>query len=130
MSLNVFGDQPASLAAFKDREMSNGDDFRIAEHVGKVVILKVHGPKDVQTANYGVKTAISLDAVVLDDEGKGTEFTDALVFNAAPVDQLKGYAGQTIVAVVDSYTAKSGTKAPRLAAPNEEQQALAAKYKG
>ena len=122
--VNIFGDQPASLSAFKDREIG-GDDFRLAEHVGKGLVLTVHGPKEVQTANYGVKTAISVDAVVLEKDGSHKEFKDALIFNAAPVDQLKGYAGQTIVAQVETYTAKSGTQAPRLAAPSDDVQKAA-----
>lgn len=128
-NLNIFGSQPASLSAFKDREIG-GDDFRLAEHVGKGLIIKVHGPKEVQTANYGVKTAISVDVVVLNADGSGQRFEDALIFNAAPVDQLRGYAGQTIVAEVVTYTAKSGTQAPKLDAPSDATQKLAENFKG
>lgn len=124
--MNIFGSEPATLSAFKDREVG-GDDFRLAEHVGKGVVLTVHGPKEVTTANYGVKTAISVDAVVLEADGTSKSFQDALIFNAAPVDQLRNYAGQTIVAEIETYTAKSGTKAPRLKAPSDAIQKAAAK---
>lgn len=127
--MNIFGDKPASLTTFADREQGSGDDFRIAEHVGKGVIVSVHGPKEVQTANYGVKTAISADVVVLNADGTGQEFKDALIFNAAPVDQLKGYAGQSIVAQVTTYTAKSGTQAPKFEAPTPDVQKAAETYK-
>lgn len=127
--MNIFGSDPAALQTFQEREIG-GDDFRLAEHVGSTAIFKVHGPKEVQTANYGVKTAVSVDVVVLNEDGSGKEFSDALIFNAAPVDQLRDYTGQTIVATVATYTAKSGTKAPKLEAPTEAAQALAKAYQG
>lgn len=125
--MNIFGDQPATLQSFKDREIG-GDDFRLAEHVGKGVIITVLGPKEVQTANYGLKTAIAVNAVVLNADGTGKAYDDALIFNAAPVDQLKGSAGQTLVAQITTYTAKSGTQAPKFEAPSEAVQAAAQKY--
>lgn len=127
MGLNIFGDQPATLTAFQERA-TGGDDFRLAEHVGKGVILTVIGPKEVPTANYGVKTAINVDAVVLEADGTGKKYEDALIFNAAPVDQLKGLAGQTLVAQITTYTAKSGTQAPKLEAPSDAVQKAAQKY--
>lgn len=124
---SIFGDKPAGLTPFTESG-STGDDFRIAEHVGKTLILTIHGPVEKSTNLYGVKTAISLDAVVLNADGTGTPYKDSLVFNAAPVDQMKGLAGQTIIATVEAYKSKTGTMAPRLAAPDEAAQALAAKY--
>lgn len=120
MGLNVFGDKPAGLTAFTDPGPGGGDDFRIAEHIGSAVIVTVHGPKEVATS-YGPKTAISADVVVLeDDKGAGTRYADVLIFNAAPVDQMKSQAGQTLAAVIGSYETKQGGKAPRLEAPSPE----------
>ena len=124
--LNVFGSQPAGLIPF-DGSQSGGDDFRIAENVGKTLIVKVHGPKEVNTS-YGEKTAISADVVVLGEDGNGEAFSNVLIFNAAPVDQLKGHAGQSIVATVGTYETKQGGDAPRLEAPSPEAVALAEKY--
>lgn len=121
MALSVFGDKPAGLSAFTDPGVSGGDDFRMAEHVGSAVIVTVHGPKEVNTSRYGLKTAISCDVVVLeDDKGNGTAYKDVLIFNAAPVDQLKGSAGQTLAAVIGSYESKSGTKAPKFEEPTAD----------
>lgn len=124
--MNIFGDNPKTLTSFEDKGGDGGPDFRIAEHVGKGLIISVIGTKEVQTANYGKKTAVNVDVVVLDDTP--LEFKDALIFNAAPVDQLRGYAGQTIVADVVTYTAKSGTKAPKFDAPSEDTQERANAY--
>lgn len=123
--MNIFGNEPKTLTAFEDKG-GDGADFRLAEHVGKGLIITVLGTKQVKTQNYGEKTAVNVDVVVLDAEP--VEFKDALIFNAAPVDQLKGYAGQTIVADVVTYTAKSGTQAPKFDAPSEETQKRAEAY--
>lgn len=125
--MNIFGDKPATLAAFQDRS-SGGDDFRLAEHVGKGVIVEVLGPKEVQTNLYGPKTAINVNVVVLEADGTGKKYEDALIFNAAPVDQLKGLAGQTIVAQVATYKSRQGTQAPKFEAPSDAVQAAAQKY--
>lgn len=124
--LNVFGSQPAGLTAF-DESMGGGDDFRLAENVGKALIVSVHGPKEVSTS-YGPKTAISCDVVVLAEDGTGTPYTNVLIFNAAPVDQMKGLAGQKVVAIVGTYETKQGGKAPRFEAPTPAIIAAAEKF--
>lgn len=124
---SIFGDKPAGMTPFAESG-STGDDFRISEHVGKTAIFTIHGPVEKQTNLYGVKTAISLDVVVLNADGSGTPFKDSLVFNAAPVDQMKGLTGQTIIATIESYKSKQGTMAPRLAVPDAAAQALAEAY--
>lgn len=128
MALSVFGDKPAGLTAFTDSGTGDGDDFRMAEHIGDAVIVTVHGPKEVNTARYGLKTAISCDVVVLDGKGGGTKYEDVLIFNAAPVDQLKNKAGQMIAATIGSYESKSGTVAPRFEEPTPEVVKAAEKY--
>lgn len=121
MGLSVFGDSsPAGLSSFVDTGVG-GDDFRMAEHIGAAVIVTVHGPKEVNTTNYGLKTAISCDVVVLDDDkGNGTRYENVLIFNAAPVDQMKGSAGQTLAATIGSYDTKQGGKAPKFEEPTPE----------
>ena len=123
--MNIFGSEAKTLTAFEDKG-GEGSDFRLAEHVGKGAIISVIGTKQVKTANYGEKTAVNVDVVVLTDEPQ--EFKDALIFNAAPVDQLKAYAGQTVVVDIVTYTAKSGTKAPKFEAPSEDTQKRAQAY--
>lgn len=125
--LNIFGDKPATLSAFQERPVG-GDDFRLAEHVGKGVIVEVLGPKEVQTNLYGVKTAMNVNVVVLEADGSGKKYEDVLIFNAAPLDQLKGLAGQTIIAQVTTYKSKQGTQAPKFEAPSEAVVAAANKY--
>jgi hypothetical protein len=127
MGLNVFGSNPAGLTPFNEKQ-GGGDDYRLAEHIGANVIIAIAGPKEVTTQRYGVKTAISCDIVDLASDGTGKEYKDVLIFNAAPVDQLKGLAGQTIVATIGSYETKSGGSAPRFEAPSPEVVAVAEKY--
>ena len=122
MGLSVFGDNPATLTSFSDPGVGGGDDFRMAEHVGAWVIVSVQGPKEVTTSQYGLKTAIACDVVVLDQkkEGQGEKFENVLIFNAAPVDQMKGLAGQTVAATIESYNTKQGGKAPKFGEPTPE----------
>ena len=112
MGLNVFGSAPAGLTAFKE----GGDDFHLVDHVGKHAIFQVMGPEEVNTAKYGLKTAVKAEVAVLDGSDV-IEFADVLIFNAAPVSQLKGLAGQTTVALIEQYETKQGNMAPRLAEP-------------
>lgn len=127
MALSVFGSAPAGLTAFSE-SAGGGDDFRLVEHVGEVLIITVHGPKEVATAAYGVKTAISCDVVALAANAEPAVYKDVLIFNAAPVDQLRGSAGQTVVAAVELYETKQKSKAPRLAAPSPEGMKAAEAY--
>lgn len=112
--VNVFGTKPAGLKTFVDTGF-DGDDFRLAEHIGKAGIFTVHGPEEVNTRN-GLKTAVKADVVILDGTG-GKKFSGVLIFNQVPVSQLSASAGQTLVALIDSYEAKSGGRAPKLAEP-------------
>lgn len=125
--VNVFGSGPKGLQPFTDKGF-DGDDFRLVEHVGKAAIFKVHGPKEITTNRYGVKTAIQADVVVLDADGEGKEFSNVLIFNAAPVDQLKGLTGQEVVAQIEEYESNAGGKAPRLAEPSQASIAAAEKF--
>ena len=120
MALNVFGSAPASLTAFNET-MSGGDDFRLAENIGAHLIITVTGPKEVSTS-FGVKTAIEASKVVAlgATPADAKVYTDVLIFNAAPVDQLKGSAGQSVIVTVDTYETKQGGKAPRFTAPTAE----------
>lgn len=117
MSVSVFGSQPKGLVAFADNG-GGGDDFRLLEHVGKVAVFEVQGPESV-TTQYGDKTAIRANVTVV---GGGT-YTDVLIFNSAPVDQLKGSTGQKVVAAIEEYKGMGGkgAAAPRLVAPSAEQ---------
>lgn len=121
MALSVFGNDPAGLSSFVDSGVGDGDDFRMAEHVGASVIVTVHGPKEVTTNKYGLKTAISCDVVVLGEkEGEGTKYENVLIFNAAPVDQMKSSAGQTLAAKIGDYETKQGGRAPKFEEPTDE----------
>ncbi len=127
--LNVFGSNPAGLTAFTGGG-GNGDDFRAAEHVGKGAIMSVSGVKDVQTKAYGEKPALECSKVVVLDGDKTEVFEDVLIFNAAFVKDLKGFAGQTVVVLIGSYETKQGGDAPSPEVPTAEILAAAEKYQG
>jgi hypothetical protein len=126
VTLNVFGSAPAGLTPFGESEKGEGDRIRLLDFVGESAIFEIVGPKEITTTNYGVKTAIECSVVVL--KGDGLRFEDCLIFGAAPVDQMKGLAGQTIVAEIEAYDTKQGGKAPRLKAPSEAAIAAAKAY--
>ncbi len=126
MGLSVFGSQPAGLTAFQGGG-GNGDDFRAAENVGKGAIMYVSGVEDVQTKAYGEKPALKCSKVIVLGETPEV-FEDVLVFNAAFPKDLKGYAGQMVVVLIDSYETKQGGKAPCPEAPTAEILAAAEKY--
>lgn len=116
--VNVFGSAPAGLQSFKDTGL-DGDDFRLLDHVGKAAVFKVQGPEEI-TTKFGLKTAIKADVVVVDADGKTESFSNVLIFSSVPVSQLKAYAGQEVVAVVDTYETKQGNTAPKLVEPSPE----------
>lgn len=122
--ISVFGSEPAGITAFSESGPSGGDDFRLAENIGADLLVSVTGPKEV-TTSFGVKTAIQCERIVrLSDSAV---FRDVLIFNAAPVDQLRDKAGQMLVVSVSSYETKQGGKAPRFIPPSAEAVAAAEK---
>lgn len=133
MSVSVFGDQPKGLVAFN--ESAGSGDFRLRDHAGKAAVFTVLGPKQIQT-EFGDKTAVSANVTVIESDGSTTDYSDALIFNKAPVDQLQGSTGQRVVAAIELYDTKrkeyDGTAkmAPRLVAPTAEQLAAAEKAIG
>lgn len=136
----VFGAKPAGLTPFAETDPEDRDDFRISDHIGRTVIINVVGPTEIETNDYGTKTAIECSVVLLDEDGKGggTVFDDVLIFNSAPVAQLKKLAGQRIVALVDQYETKQSKSrknkkdgpqmAPRLDTPSPEMVKAAELY--
>jgi len=83
--------------------------FRLVDHVGEIVILKVHGVDQFRTKLYGVKPALVVDATLLTEDGQpGERFEQALIFNQTPIDQLEEFAGETTGARIEAYETPSG----------------------
>lgn len=122
MATSVFGSAPKGLVKFEEASSEDRDDFRLSEHVGKVAQFIVAGPEQVSTGKYGEKTAIRCE-VKLNDGGAIKTYTNVLIFNAAPVSQLKGLTGQAPIAAIVQYESKTGTVAPKLDTPTDEQVA-------
>ncbi len=129
MGFSVFGDQPKGLTPFEETAPEDRrPSLRLLDHVGKAAIFTIAGPVEKNT-KYGLKTAVSCPVVVvLDGKNEPVVYTDSLIFGQAPVDQLKGRAGQTIVALIGSYDSATGGKAPRLEAPTAAALAAAEEY--
>lgn len=123
--VNVFGSKPAALTPFVDSG-TDGDELHLIEHAGKAAIFKVQGPEEV-TTKFGLRTAVKADVIVFGPDGEPTRFSDVLIFNQVPVGQLKPLAGQTTVAMIETYEKKTGGDAPKLAEPTPEVVALAEK---
>lgn len=112
--VSVFGAAPAAgLVPFAEPEQ--GDDFVLKEHEGATLILDVVGVIQKETKLYGVKPAVELTRVVSLKAGREPQvFSNVLLFQSAPVSQLRASAGQTVVAEVVSYATKQGGTAYKL----------------
>ena len=117
--LSVFSSNPAGLQPFSDN-FGEGDDFKMVDHIGKIVIVTVKGPEEVETKLYGRKTAIKADIITVEADGP-KKYSDVLIFNAAPVKQLADKAGQTFAAQIVTYKTKQGGQAPKFDAADAEQ---------
>lgn len=62
-----------------------GDFFQPKDHLGALLLVKVHSVEDVQTNSYGVRPAARCDIRILDGPGVGSTFPDTLLFNVALV---------------------------------------------
>lgn len=123
--MKVFGD-PTAFKAFSEPDQSS-DSFAMADHLGKGALITVRGIEEVETKSYGTKPAARIDVTVLGPKGNET-FSDALVFNAAVIGQLKDAGkGEVILADIVSYQSKFGRPGYKFAPPSPATLALAEK---
>lgn len=123
--VNVFGAAPKAVAFAEEA----GDDFTLADYEGATVVLDVVGVEQVDTKKYGAKPAVRFSRVVVLGEGEPVVFDDVLLFQSAPVNQMKRLAGQRgIVASVVSYSNDHGGPFYKFGTPEPAGLAAAEKF--
>lgn len=121
---DVFGAAPKAVAFAEEA----GDDFTLADYEGATVVLDVVGVEQIDT-KYGVKSAVRFSRVVVLGEGEPVVFDDVLLFQSAPVNQMKRLAGQRgIVASVVSYSNDHGGPFYKFGTPEPAGLAAAEKF--
>lgn len=78
---------------------SGASEFRLAHHVGRLVLFSVkeHVPV-IKTAKYGDRDAIRADVVVLDGDGAPIVEQDVLLFQFPLIAGLKRSVGEMVLA--------------------------------
>jgi hypothetical protein len=79
---------------------------------GSLLSLDVKSIEDNIKTAYGETSAVRVDLDVIDGEGKGESFSDALVFPKVLVGQLRHRIGQKILGRLAQGNAKPGQSAP------------------
>lgn len=128
-SPKVFGDKPEGLTPFDEPERGDGDDFRMADHVGSVVIVVSDGIERGIDTKFGAKDALRCSTVkVIGDDGV-TDFDDVLIFSSAVVKQARSIAeGEPTVARIVSYATKFSNDGYKFETPSAADLKLAGKY--
>lgn len=101
---------------------SNGDKFRLSDHVGTTLAITVQSVEEEVNTKYGLKDAIKADVTIVDGLMAGMDFGDVLLFQAAVVNSLRDFVGddEPVVAKVIETTSKSGNTYLGLAAPSAD----------
>jgi hypothetical protein len=83
-----------------DTPDAGGDLFVNAEHVGDLLVIRVHGTENgVQTEN-GLADVIRADITVVNPDGSTVEhYVDTMIFGRVIYGQLKQKAGRTVLGV-------------------------------
>ena len=99
------------------------------DHKGALLLFTVSGVEpEIKTA-YGTSDAVRVDVVVLDGDGAGTEYPDALVFPKVLQSQLRSRVGHKVLGRLGQGVAKSGQSAPwQLEAATDADKAKAKQY--
>lgn len=118
MAPKVFGSKSA-LVPFSEPSGEDRDNFAMADHVGRHVLVTFGGIEQIKTNQYGIKDAARVDVAIVDGDLAGHVYEDALVFSAAVVGQVKQYdQGVQFVAKIGSYKSKFGTTGYKFEEPD------------
>lgn len=99
------------------------------DHKGALLLVTVRGLEpEIKTA-YGTSDAVRADVVVLDGNGQGAEYADALVFPKVLQSQLRSRVGQKVLGRLTQGVAKAGQSAPwQLEGATDEDKAKGKAY--
>lgn len=102
---------------------AESDFFKIAEHLGDLVLIAVNGYEQNFPTSMGPGQAIRAEIAVVEGNNAGARYADALLFNKKIVPQLKASLGSVILARIAQGTARPGQSAPYELAPFSKEDA-------
>ena len=109
------------------QQPSAGDQVKMAEIVGSLVLIYVHELReDIQTT-FGPADAVAADVHVLDGAKAGESYENTLIFQKALIGALRGgIGGDPVLGRVSQGTAKPGQSPPYILQPYTQQDAAIA----
>lgn len=112
---------------------SNGDEWKIADAAGELLVVKPSKHETGVATAYGEKDAIRATVIVVDEKkpAKSEIHTDVLIFGSALISSLKKSLGLTVVGRLEQGEAKAGQSKPWIltAADADEKDAARAALK-
>lgn len=109
------------------QQPSQGDQVKIAELVGSLVLVYVREFREAVTTAFGASDAIAADVHVLDGPSAGETFSNTLIFQKALIGSLRGaIGGDPVLGRVGQGTAKPGQSPPYVLQPYTDTDAALA----
>lgn len=116
-----------SIKPFAGRQSTGLDSFKVADHIGRLVVITVNGFDDIET-KYGARFTVKADVTVCDGILAGKDYTNILIFSAGIYQDLKGSKpGDSIAARIVEISLRNGASTYALESPRTEDAALIAK---
>lgn len=91
---------------------AESDFFKIADHLGDLVIIAVNGYEPNFPTSMGPGPAIRAEIAVVEGNKAGARYKDALLFNKKLVPQLRSSLGSVVLARIAQGVARPGQSAP------------------
>lgn len=91
---------------------AESDFFKIAEHLGDLVLVAVNGYDPAFPTSMGPGPCIRAEIAIVEGTNAGARYPDALLFNKKIVPQLRTSLGSVILARIGQGTARPGQSAP------------------
>jgi hypothetical protein len=109
---------------------AGGDQVKIPELLGSLVLVYVREVRENITTPYGEKEAIACDLHTLDGPKGGEVFENSLIFQGALIGSLRSAAGgDPVLARIGQGVAKPGQSAPYILQPfTDADAAIATAY--
>lgn len=99
-----------------------GDRLKLTEHAGRLVAIRVDNYKPDQQARGATKPAVGCVVTIIDGPNAGHVYTDALIFGAVIVPQLREKVGRHVLGRLRLGEERDGNNAPVILDPANEQE--------
>jgi hypothetical protein len=112
------------------QQPSQGDQVKVAELVGSLILVWVREFREDITTTFGPADAVACDIHVLDGSKGGEKFENTLVFQKALIGSLRNaVGGEPVLGRIGQGVAKPGQSAPYILQPyTDADAALATGY--